>query len=111
MYRLRRFLFRVARSGTARFFMGWIFMHIPWAVPVKRLYETETLMAFHHPAPSYPVHILIVPKRAYASLMAVAPEDARFMQDVFAAVQTLVRQMHLDETNYRLMCNGGSYQE
>ncbi|MEZ4510613.1 MAG: hypothetical protein R3C62_01950 [Chloroflexota bacterium] len=32
-------------------------------IPVQRLRETATLLAFHHPKPSYPLHILLVPKR------------------------------------------------
>ena len=82
-----------------------------WAIPVKRLHETETLMAFHHPKPSHTIHILIVPKRQRASLMTLTDADADFMQDLLVAVQVLVRQFNLDTTNYRLIVNGGDYQD
>ena len=39
-----------------------------FAIPLHKLRETPTLLAFYHPQPSYPVHILILPKRAIASL-------------------------------------------
>ena len=49
-------------------FIGWIFTHMSYAIPVKRLRETKTLMVFYHPKPSYPFHVLLVPKKAVASL-------------------------------------------
>jgi histidine triad (HIT) family protein len=82
-----------------------------WAIPVKRLRETNTLIAFHHPQPSYPVHILIVPKRAHASLAELTPADADFTADLFAAAQSLVAELGLEARGYRLICNGGAYQD
>ncbi len=82
-----------------------------WAIPVKRLHETDTLIAFHHPVSSHTIHILIVPKRQRASLMALTDADADFVQDLFATVQVLVRQLGLEATNYRLIVNGGDYQD
>jgi histidine triad (HIT) family protein len=87
-----------------------MFAYMAWAIPVKRLYETDALMAFYHPKPTHAVHILIVPKRAYASLVTVAPDDAAFMQDVFGAVHKLVHELNL-EADYRLICNGGKHQD
>ena len=111
MRRVRPVLFWVARSRVASWFIGWSFAHMSWVIPVKRLHETETLMAFHHPKPSHPIHILIVPKRQRASLMALTDADADFMRDLFATAQILVRQLGLEATNYRLIVNGGAYQD
>jgi histidine triad (HIT) family protein len=82
-----------------------------FAIPVKRLKETETLMAFHHPRPSHPLHILLVPKRPYASLLELAPDDAGFSKDLFTTVQDLVREFGLERSGYRLIANGGAYQD
>jgi histidine triad (HIT) family protein len=82
-----------------------------FAIPVKRLRETATLLAFDHPSPSYPVHILVVPKRAYPSLLDVPPGDGDFLHDLLETVQSLVRELGLAEAGYRLIANGGAYQE
>jgi histidine triad (HIT) family protein len=82
-----------------------------FALPVARVRETPTLIAFHHPRPSYAVHIVLVPKRAIASLAALTPADADFPGDLFAAVQNLVAELRLEQTGYRLIANGGAYQE
>lgn len=90
-------------------FIGWIFEHMSFAIPVKRLRETETLMAFHHPKPSYPFHVLLVPKKAVASLKDLDVKDAVFLSELYSTVQSLVEEFQLSA--YRLIVNGGEYQD
>ena len=78
---------------------------------VNRLHETDTLLAFHHPEPAYPVHILLVPKKAIGSLMELSEADHVLLQDVFKTAQLLVVKLALDGTGYRLILNGGDYQD
>jgi histidine triad (HIT) family protein len=94
-----------------RVLTAWVFTNMNFVIPVDRLVETKTLLAFRHPTPAYPVHILIVPKKACASLMELAPSDAELLNDLYTTVQTLVRQLHLEEGGYRLIVNGGPYQD
>ncbi len=60
-----------------------------FAIPVRRLRETNTLIAFCHPQPSYAFHVLIVPKRAIAGLIGLSPADADFTADLFQTVAGL----------------------
>ena len=108
---LRRFVFRLARTRAAGWFLRQIFAHMSFLLPLQRLRETRTLLAFHHPQPSYPLHILIVPRRDYGSLMDVSPQDGEFQRDLFETVQSLVREFGLEATGYRLIANGGAYQD
>ena len=80
-----------------------------FALPVQRLRETETLMAFHHPKPSYSFHVLLVPKKAVASLKDFDSQDVTFLSDLYSTVQSLVDEFHL--AAYRLIVNGGEYQD
>ncbi len=66
-------------------------------------------MAFYHPKPSYKFHVLLVPKKAVASLMKLDSNDSVFLSDLYAAVQSLVEEYHLSA--YRLIVNGGEYQD
>lgn len=100
-----------AHSSILRGLTGWVFTHMSFVLPVKRLYETERLVAFEHPSPSYPVHILLVPKAALPGLEALDASDAALLAEVFGAVQVLVRQLGLEPTGYRLIANGGAYQD
>jgi histidine triad (HIT) family protein len=89
--------------------IGWIFAHMSFILPVKRLRETETLMAFHHPKPSYQFHVLLVPKQTVASLMEFDPTDTTFLTDLYSTVQSLVDEFQLSA--WRLIVNGGEYQD
>jgi histidine triad (HIT) family protein len=89
--------------------IGWIFAHMSFAIPVKRLRETDTLMAFRHPKPAYPFHVLIVPKKAVASLTELDPADTAFLTNLYSTVQSLVDEFKLPA--YRLIVNGGEFQD
>ena len=78
-------------------------------IPVQRLRETKTLMAFHHPKPSYAFHVLIVHKREIKSLKDVGAQDTDFLTDLYKTVQSLVDEFQLPA--YRLIVNGGEYQD
>lgn len=89
--------------------IGWMFAHMSFAIPVKKLRETETLMAFYHPKPAYPFHVLLVPKRAVKTLMEFDSTDSVFLTDLYSTVQSLVKEFHL--AAYRLIVNGGEHQD
>jgi histidine triad (HIT) family protein len=80
-----------------------------FVIPVNRLRETSSLLAFHHPSPTYKFHVLIVPKRQVDSLTKLDPEDTAFLTDLYATVQSLVNEFQLNA--YRLVVNGGAYQD
>ena len=100
---------RAARSRWGGHVAGWMIAHMSFALPVKRLIETETLIAFHHPAPAWTVHILIVPKKVLEGVENLDEGDASLLGEVFSAVQKLVKQFQLEQ--YRVIVNGGNYQE
>jgi histidine triad (HIT) family protein len=89
--------------------IGWIFAHMSFAIPVKRLRETETSLAFYHPKPAYKFHVLLVPKKSISSLKEFDPKDSVFLIDLYATVQSLVDEFQL--AAYRLIVNGGEYQD
>src|SRR5215208_7146896 len=89
--------------------IGWVFAHLSFAIPVKRLRETGTLLAFYHPKPAYPFHVLLVPKKAVASLKELDPTDTSFFTDLYSTVQSLADDFQLSA--YRLIVNGGEYQD
>jgi histidine triad (HIT) family protein len=101
---------RLARGATHGLHL--LFTRMSFALPAHRLRETGTLLAFHHPQPAYPLHILLVPRREIASLMALDPAlDATFLADLMATVQSLVAEFRLEQGGYRLIANGGEFQD
>jgi histidine triad (HIT) family protein len=86
----------------------WMLNNVPFVLPVKRLRETDSLLAFFHLKPTYPFHVIIVPKKAVRTFSNLSPADP-FMVDLVTAAQSLVNEYHLPA--YRLIVNGGEYQE
>jgi histidine triad (HIT) family protein len=101
----------LSRTRLGRFLTGWIFAYMSQLLPLDRLVETGTLIAFRHPQPSYPFHVLIVPKSQVASLEALEPADSLFLSDLYATVQRLVKEFDLGTSGYRLIVNGGKFQD
>ena len=80
-------------------------------LPIERIAETHTVLAFHHPQPAYAVHILIVPKKTIHDLLSFTDDTMIYARDALLMAQRLIRQLSLDEAGYRLIVNGGEYQD
>jgi histidine triad (HIT) family protein len=86
-------------------------VNMSFALPVEKLRQTPLLLAFYHPVPSYPVHIIIVPRRSIDSLLTLGAEDAGFLIELIETVKSLVAELGLEAQGYRLIANGGAYQD
>ncbi|MCX6039076.1 MAG: HIT domain-containing protein [Chloroflexi bacterium] len=100
-------IFRLLKRPSFYRIFIWMLNHVPFAIPVKRLRETDSLLAFFPPKPAYPFHVIILPKKAVRSFSDLEPADP-FLADLVTAAQSLVAENHL--TAYRLIVNGGEYQ-
>ena len=76
--------------------------------PVKKVVETENVLAYHHTRPFWPVHIVVVPKQHIDSLLTVKDELLIELMDVAKKVAKMV----LDEHGAaRVITNLGKYQD
>jgi histidine triad (HIT) family protein len=100
--------YRFLNSSAGRFLTGWILAHMSIFIPAKHLRETDSLLAFQAPRPSYPFHVLLVPKKNLHSFAELQPSDP-FLADLVTTVQSIVAEYYLNA--YRLIVNGGKYQE
>ena len=57
------------------------------------------------------MHILLVPKKGLASLADLIPADGAFLAELFQTVQDLVAELDLEAPGFRLIVNGGGYQD
>ena len=44
--------------------------------PLKKEYESEQVLAYHHTRPFWPVHIVVIPKKHIASLATFTEADS-----------------------------------
>jgi len=108
---LAQLAFSLAGTSFGRRFTALIFAKMNFLIPVNRLRDTPNLLAFHHPKPAYPLHILIVPKRSLAGIQDLSTADQGLLLEIFQTVQSLVVEFNLDPAGYRLVINGGKNQD
>jgi histidine triad (HIT) family protein len=101
-------VYQLLNTPAGRFLTGWTLAHMSFIIPAKCLRETDTLLAFHHPSPSHPFHVLLLPKKELHSFADLLPSDP-FLADLVTCVQSIVAEYHLPA--YRLIVNAGEYQE
>ena len=77
------------------------------AIPSKKIYEDDQLIAFHDIAPQAPVHVLVVPKKHIPGVNELAAEDSALVGHVYSVIQQLVRELKIDESGYRVVVNSG----
>jgi histidine triad (HIT) family protein len=73
--------------------------------------ETDNVLAFRHTRPFRPVHIVVVPKRHIASLLALEPGDDRLPIEIFDDVKNLAAQVVDERGGARILTNLGDYQD
>ncbi|MBT3320659.1 MAG: HIT domain-containing protein [Anaerolineae bacterium] len=104
-------LYRLTNTFFGRIIVRLIFSKMSFMIPFKRLRETDTLLAFYHPKPDYAVHILLMPKLELPNFQALDANHTTFLADVVSTAQSLVEELNLAEKGYRLIVNGGEYQD
>jgi len=105
------FIYSMARLKLPRRIFFWGITKMSKILPHQLISETGTLVCFYHPRPEYPIHILLVPKEEIRDLMHLHPENNEFLRDLFTTVRRLVEELNLQERGYRLIVNGGKYQD
>lgn len=108
---MERLLLRFIRTSLGGLLTRLLFTSFSFVLPMKRLRDTSTLMAFFHPQPSHKLHILIVAKQKYETILDIPPDEIEFKKDLFDTVKSLIKEYNLEEGAYRLIMNGGDYQD
>ncbi len=75
--------------------------------PATVEYEDDEILAFHDIYPKAPVHVLVVPKRHVASVMALEPEDASLVGRLVLAAKRIGEARGFAERGYRLAVHCG----
>jgi histidine triad (HIT) family protein len=76
---------------------------------VPFVWEDDEFVAFNDIAPTAPVHVLVVPRRHFDSIAALAEEDAAYAGRFVQAVAQVARAQGLTEEGrgFRLVANTG----
>lgn len=75
-------------------------------IPTNMVYEDDYVAAFKDLNPQAPVHILVVPKKHYDSVLQVEEAD-NIISKIYAAINKIAKQEHFDKDGFRVINNCG----
>lgn len=81
---------------------------MPGLIPGVEL-ETDLTLVVNHPLAEDRVHYVAIPKKDIKNLADLADEDVKYLADIFAVLQELVRRDRL--TSYQVIANGPERQD
>ena len=77
-------------------------------IPSAIVYEDESVVAFKDLEPQAPVHVLIIPKKHIASMLALTAEDKEVMAHIMCdVVPALAKELSVDAKGFRIVANTG----
>ncbi len=74
-------------------------------IPADIVYETDEVIGFRDITPKAPTHILIVPKKAIATINDLSEQDAHLIGKITLAAIEIAKQEKIEENGYRLVFN------
>lgn len=76
-------------------------------IPSNKVYEDEKVLAFRDIKPMAPVHILVVPKKHYASIMDIPSEDMDITAHITTVIQKIAKDEGIAADGFRVVINCG----
>ena len=61
-------------------------------IPSKKIYEDEFVYAFEDIERASPIHILIVPKKHFETILDIGQEDSNLISAVFMAANKIAKK-------------------
>ena len=78
---------------------------------IKKVYESDKVIAFHHTHPAYEKHIVIVPKEHITDLIALKESHNETLLEIVEVAKKLANEFNLEKEGVRLITNMGIYQD
>lgn len=78
---------------------------------VRKVIETERVLAYHHTKPFYPVHIVVIPKRHIPSLLTLEEADNDLLLELIGVIKQAAAKVTEEYGACRVLTNLGQYQD
>jgi histidine triad (HIT) family protein len=79
--------------------------------PVKKVMETENVLAFYHTRPFYPVHIVAIPKKHIPSFIAIEERDNDLLLELLGVIREVASMVTQENGACKVITNIGEYQD
>ena len=77
-------------------------------IPSKVVYEDDQAFAFQDIHPQAPVHILLIPKKHFDSILVIGDKEVPVLAHLTKLVPKLAKEHGLAEAGFRTVINTGS---
>jgi len=74
-------------------------------IPARLVYSDDDVVAFHDLHPQAPVHVLVIPRRHVAHLLAASADDQAILGTLLLRAATVARQLGLEAEGFRVVLN------
>jgi len=78
---------------------------------VKVVLETDSVLAYHHTRPYWPIHVVVIPKRHVSSLLALQETDDQLLIELFRVIKEVANKVVRENGACRVLTNLGQYQD
>ncbi len=75
-------------------------------IPSNKVYEDDTVLAFHDISPQMPVHVIVIPKMHIASAAEVNEDNSAVIGHIFEVIPKIAKDLGLDN-GFRIINNCG----
>ncbi|HDS17106.1 MAG TPA: histidine triad nucleotide-binding protein [Proteobacteria bacterium] len=74
-------------------------------IPADKVYEDENFLAFKDINPKAPVHLLIIPKKHYATINDIPDTEMEIIAEIHRVIKKLAQDFAVAESGYRILAN------
>jgi len=78
---------------------------------LKKEYESDNVIAFHHTRPCWPVHIVVVPKKHIISFTDWEKKDDSIIGELLQVIRIVAKKVEGEYGGARIITNMGKYQD
>ena len=78
---------------------------------VRKVMETENVLAYYHTKPFYPIHIVTIPKKHIASLITLEEADNNLLLELFGVIKQVAATVTQEHGACRVITNIGEFQD
>ena len=77
-------------------------------IEIRKVFEDERVLAFHHPHPTAEIHVVVIPKQHIAGLLDPLALDGALLTSMLSAVQHCAHSLGLDKTGFYIRANAAA---
>jgi histidine triad (HIT) family protein len=74
-------------------------------IEVKTVREDEFVVAFHHPQPHSGIHVVVIPKQHFSSILDPSALDGVLLTSMVRAIQKVAMSLGLDQAGFYVRTN------